>query len=155
MERWNIFNMDRSQCKLERQWTVGTCCTWTGHNVSLTGNGPLEGVQGGKTFASFSPSLQLHAHIYSPLLFPFLSLRLLSSAHGHLRLPPMSWDAHISHSVNTASHRKRRWLSNVYRLKLEALSSTSVLVILSCQEMSRMRIKHRRWKLFNFFSCLV
>ena len=37
-----------------------------------------------------SPSLQLHAQIYSPLLFSFLPLRLLSSAHDHLRLPPMS-----------------------------------------------------------------
>ena len=53
------------------------------------------------------------------------------------------------------SHRKRRWLSSVYMLKLEARSSTSVLVILSRQEMSRMRLRHRRWKLFNFFSCLV
>ena len=53
------------------------------------------------------------------------------------------------------SHRKRRWLISVYMLKLEARSSTSVLVILSCQEMSRMRLRHRRWKLFNFFSCLV
>ena len=34
------------------------------------------------------------------------------------------------------SHRKRRWLSSVYILKLVARSSTSVLVILSCQEMS-------------------
>ncbi len=48
-----------------------------------------EGVQGG-TFASSSPSLQLHAQIYSPLLFSLLSLRLIPSAHDHLRLPPMS-----------------------------------------------------------------
>ena len=34
--------------------------------------------------------LQLHAQIYSPLLFSFLPLQLLSSAHDHLRLPPMS-----------------------------------------------------------------
>ena len=42
MDRWNIFDMDMSQCKLERQWTVGTYCTWTCHSVSLNGNGPLE-----------------------------------------------------------------------------------------------------------------
>ena len=28
MDRWNIFDMDRSQCKLERQWTVGTVEHW-------------------------------------------------------------------------------------------------------------------------------
>ena len=33
------------------------------------------------------------------------------------------------------SHRKRRWRSSVCMLKLEARSSTSVLVTLSCQEM--------------------
>ncbi len=42
MDRWSILDMDRPKCKLERQWTVGTCCTWTGHSVSLNGNGPLE-----------------------------------------------------------------------------------------------------------------
>ena len=35
-------DMDRSQCKLDRQWAVGTYCTCTDHSVSLNGNGPLE-----------------------------------------------------------------------------------------------------------------
>ena len=35
-------------------------------------------MQSGKTFASSCLSLQLHAHIYSPLLFSFLRLPLLS-----------------------------------------------------------------------------
>ena len=42
MDRWNVFDMDMSQCKFERQWTVGTYWTWTGHSVRLNGNGPLE-----------------------------------------------------------------------------------------------------------------
>ena len=35
---------------------------------------------GVKTFASSSPSLQLHAQIFSPLLFSFLPLPLISNA---------------------------------------------------------------------------
>ena len=35
--------------------------------------------------------------IYSPLLFSFLPLRLLSSAHDHLRLPPMSYGVDSRH----------------------------------------------------------
>ena len=70
-----------------------------------------------------------------------------------LTMQHVFWDAPVSCSM--LSHRKCRWLSSVYMLKLEARSSTSVLVTLSCQEMSRMRLRHRKGKLFNFFSCLV
>ena len=35
-------DIDRLQCKFERQWTVGTYLTWIGHSASLKGNGPLE-----------------------------------------------------------------------------------------------------------------
>ena len=42
MDRCNILYMDRSQCKLDRQWTVGTYCIWAGHSVSLNCNGPNE-----------------------------------------------------------------------------------------------------------------
>ena len=35
-------DIDRSQFKFERQWTVGTYWAWTGRSVSLNGNGPFE-----------------------------------------------------------------------------------------------------------------
>ena len=41
-------DIDRSQCKFERQWTVGTYLTWIGHSASLKGNGPLELVPGAR-----------------------------------------------------------------------------------------------------------
>ena len=143
-------------------------------------------------FASYSPSLQLHAYIYifsSPLLIPAFTTAIQcprsSTAASHvvvsipatfmcvctylcsgdtegLLVPVTSSPYSMSVMMRPLailwtwpSHRKRRWLSSVYMLKLEAPSSTSVLITLSCQEMSRMRLRHRRWKLFNFFSCHV
>ena len=99
------------------------------------------------------------------LLFSFLHLPLISNAHDHLRLLPMSWCQFppLSYRVcrylcsrdtdgllyvrvpvtsspynmyfgmqplvirwTWPSHRKRRWLSSVYMLTLEACSSTAV-----------------------------
>ena len=41
-------DIDRSQCKFEWQWAVGTYLIWIGHSASLKGNGPLEHIGHGQ-----------------------------------------------------------------------------------------------------------
>ena len=50
------------------------------------------------------------------------------------------------------SHWRRRWLRRIKMEGKPTCSSTSVLETLSCHLIPKMRLRHRRWKLFSFFS---